>query len=320
MPLEAIVPAPYSQDLRERVIGFMALGGSARAAAMRFDVSVSSAIRWAQRWRAEGHARPRAMGGDRRSRLGEHRARVLQLVARQPDLTLQEIRSALAASCGITVGLSTVHRFLGVHNLTRKKRPYTRPSRTARMSPRLGASSSAANRRSTPSAWSSSTRPWAATNMTRRYGRCARGLRLRASVPHGHWKLTTLVAGLRTAGISAPYVFEGAINGQRFRAYVEQMLAPTLAPGDIVLLDNLRSHKVAGIAEAIAARGAQLVYLPPYSPDLNPIEQAFAKYKALLRKAAERTVESLWQTIGRIADLFSPAECRNFFNSAGYAT
>jgi len=161
---------------------------------------------------------------------------------------------------------------------------------------------------------------WAATNMTRRYGRCARGLRLRASVPHGHWKLTTLVAGLRTAGISVPCVFEGAINGRRFRAYVEQMLAPTLAPGDIVLLDNLRSHKVAGIAEAITARQAQLIYLPPYSPDLNPIEQAFAKYKTLLRKAAERTVDGLWQTIGRIADLFPPAECRNFFKSAGYAT
>ena len=114
-------------------------------------------------------------------------------------------------------------------------------------------------------------------------------------------------------------MFQGAINGQRFRAYIEQMLAPTLAPGDIVLLDNLRSHKVAGIAEAITARGAQL-NLPPYSPDLNPIEQAFAKYKALLRKAAERTVESLWQTIGRIADRFSPAECRNFFKAAGYAT
>ena len=127
----------------------MALGGSARAAATRFEVSVSSAVRWAQRWRAEGHARPRAMGGDRRSRLGEHRARVLQLVARQPDLTLQEIRSALAAS-GITVGLSAVHRFLSAHNLTLKKRAYTRPSRTARMSPRPGACSSAASRRSTP--------------------------------------------------------------------------------------------------------------------------------------------------------------------------
>jgi transposase len=111
----------------------MALGGSARAAAWRFDVSVSSAIRWAQRWRAEGHARPRAMGGDRRSRLREHGTRVLQLIAQQPDLTLREIRSALAASCGITVGLSTVYRFLVAHNLTLKKRPYTRPSRTARM-------------------------------------------------------------------------------------------------------------------------------------------------------------------------------------------
>ena len=161
---------------------------------------------------------------------------------------------------------------------------------------------------------------WAATNMTRRYGRCPRGLRLQASVPQGHWKLTTLVAGLRTSGISVPYVFDGAINGQRFRAYIEQMLAPTLAPGDIVLLDNLRSHKVAGVAEAIAAREAQLIYLPPYSPDLNPIEHAFAKYKTLLRKAAERTVESLWQTIGRIADRFAPAECRNFFKNAGYAT
>src|ERR687894_2035054 len=145
------MPAPYSQDLRERVIGFMALGGSARAAAIRFEVSISSALRWAQRWRAEGHARPRARGGDRRSRLGEHGARVLQLVAQQPDLTLREIRSALAAS-GITVGLSTVHRFLGAHNLTLKKRAYTRPSRTARMLPKPGAYLFAASRLSIPTA------------------------------------------------------------------------------------------------------------------------------------------------------------------------
>jgi transposase len=127
------MPAPYSQDLRERVIGFMGLGGSARSAAIRFEVSISSALRWAQRWRDEGHARPRAMGGDRRSRLGEHSARVLQMIAQQPDLTLQEIRSVLAASHGIAVGLSTVHRFVCAHDLTLKKRPYTRPSRTVRM-------------------------------------------------------------------------------------------------------------------------------------------------------------------------------------------
>ncbi|HEY6917032.1 MAG TPA: IS630 family transposase [Allosphingosinicella sp.] len=313
------MPAPYSQDLRERVIGFMALGGSARAAAVRFDVSASSASRWGRRWRAEGQARPRVMGGDRRSRLREHRARVLQLVAQKPDLTLEEIRRALAAACGVTVALSTVHRFLAAQKLTQKKtlhaaeqaRPDVAQARRVfiRRQPALD-----------PKHLIFIDETWAATNMTRRYGRCPRGLRLQASVPHGHWKLTTLVAGLRTSGISVPYVFDGAINGQRFRAYIEQMLAPTLAPGDIVLLDNLRSHKVAGVAEAIAAREAQLIYLPPYSPDLNPIEHAFAKYKTLLRKAAERTVESLWQTIGRIADLFSPAECRNFFNNAGYAT
>jgi transposase len=161
---------------------------------------------------------------------------------------------------------------------------------------------------------------WATTNMTRRRGRTARGLRLLAPVPHGHWKVTTLVAGLRCTGISAPCVFDGAINGARFRAYVEQVLAPTLRPGDIVLLDNLASHKIAGIREAIAAEGAELLYLPPYSPDLNPIEQAFAKCKAALRKAAERTRDALWQAIGRTLDRYSPAECRNFFNHAGYAT
>jgi transposase len=161
---------------------------------------------------------------------------------------------------------------------------------------------------------------WAATNMARRHGRAARGLRLLAPVPHGHWKVTTLVAGLRRSGITAPCVFDGAINGERFRAYVEQMLAPRLRPDDIVLLDNLSSHKIAGVEDAITAQGAQLVYLPPYSPDLNPIEQAFAKFKAVLRKAAERTREGLWQTIGRTLDLYPPQECRNSFTKAGYAT
>ncbi len=161
---------------------------------------------------------------------------------------------------------------------------------------------------------------WAATNMARRHGRAARGLRLLAAVPHGHWKVTTLVAGLRCSGITAPCVFDRAINGERFRAYIEQMLAPPLRPDDIVLLDNLSSHKIAGVEDAIIAQGARLIYLPPYSPDLNPIEQAFAKFKAALRKAAERTREGLWHTIGRTLDLYPPQECRNFFTKAGYAT
>jgi transposase len=159
---------------------------------------------------------------------------------------------------------------------------------------------------------------WATTNMTRRYGRAPRGERLVAAVPYGHWKTSTLVAGLRVSGITAPLVVDGAINGDIFRAYVEQVLAPTLKPGDIVVLDNLSSHKVAGVRAAIEARGATLVYLPPYSPDLNPIEQAFAKLKALLRKLAARTVARLWDALGDLLVSFTPQECANYLAHAGY--
>jgi transposase len=161
---------------------------------------------------------------------------------------------------------------------------------------------------------------WASTNMARRHGRCARGLRLLAPIPHGHWKTTTLIAGLRTTGIVAPCILDGAVNGSLFRAYTEQILAPALTPGDIVFMDNLSSHKVAGIREAIEGRDARLLYLPPYSPDLNPIEQVFAKLKALLRKAAERTRDGLWQAIGRVIDLLTSDECWNLFKNSGYST
>ncbi len=156
--------------------------------------------------------------------------------------------------------------------------------------------------------------------MTRTHGRCARGLRLLDPVPHGHWNTSTLVAGLRLTGITAPYVIDGAMTGPIFGLYVEPMLAPTLTPGDIVVMDNVATHKVAGIREAIEARDAQLLYLPPYSPDLNPIEQAYAKLKALLRKAAARTRDALWQAIGQATDLYTPTECLNLFKQAGYAT
>jgi transposase len=159
---------------------------------------------------------------------------------------------------------------------------------------------------------------WATTNMTRRYGRTPRGQRLVAVVPHGPWKTSTFVAGLRTSGLTAPLVIDGAMNGDIFRAYVEQVLAPTLKPGDIVILDNLGSHKVTGVRAAIEARGATLVYLPPYSPDLNPIEQAFAKLKTLLRKLAARTVSRLWDALGDLLDRFTPQECANYLASAGY--
>ena len=160
---------------------------------------------------------------------------------------------------------------------------------------------------------------WAKTNMARLYGRCAKGQRLVCPVPHGHWKTTTFIAGLRHNAITAPLVIDRPMNGVIFKAYVEQMLAPTLSPGDIVVMDNLSSHKIDGVRQAIEDRGARLLYLPPYSPDFNPIEMVFAKLKALLRKAAERTVDALWDTIGETLDTFTPQECVNYFKHAGYA-
>lgn len=159
---------------------------------------------------------------------------------------------------------------------------------------------------------------WAKTNMTRTRGRSLRGTRLVARVPHGHWKTTTFLAALRSTGLTAPLVVDGAINGAIFLAYVQQHLAPTLSAGDIVILDNLGAHKVAGVREAIEGRGARVAYLPPYSPDLNPIETVFSKFKALLRLAAERTVAALWQTCGRLLDAFTETECRNHIRHSGY--
>jgi len=154
--------------------------------------------------------------------------------------------------------------------------------------------------------------------MARLRGRAKRGERLRAGVPHGHWKTTTFVAGLRLGGMSAPMVLDGPMNRTSFLAYVEQVLCPTLAPGDIVVMDNLPAHKGTAVRSTIEAAGARLLFLPPYSPDFNPIENAFAKLKALLRKAAERTVEGLWQTIGTLLEAFSPTDCANYFAAAGY--
>ena len=161
---------------------------------------------------------------------------------------------------------------------------------------------------------------WVKTNMAPLRGWGPRGQRLKAYVPYGHWKTLTFIAALRHDRIDAPWVLDGPINGELFLLYIEQILAPTLSPGDTVIIDNLASHKVAGVREAIEAAGAKLLYLPPYSPDLNPIELAFAKFKTGLRKAAERTVDDLWRKIGALVHDFSPQECQNYFCHDGYAS
>jgi transposase len=155
--------------------------------------------------------------------------------------------------------------------------------------------------------------------MTRTHGRCLRGARLPAKVPHGRWRTLTFLAALRHDRVSAPCVIDGPINGRAFLAYVEQVLVPTLVPGDVVIMDNLGSHKGKAVRHAIRKAGAKLFFLPPYSPDLNPIEQVFAKLKTLLRKAAERSIEATWQRIGLLLDTFTPEECQAYFRHAGYA-
>lgn len=154
--------------------------------------------------------------------------------------------------------------------------------------------------------------------MARRHGRCRRGARLRAGVPHGHWKTTTFIGALTTRGFIAPFVIDRPINRDAFETYVEAVLVPELRPGDVVVMDNLSSHKGPRVREMIEAAGAELRYLPPYSPDFNPIENAFSKLKALLRKAAQRTIGGLWDAIGAFLYLFQPSECLNYFKAAGY--
>jgi transposase len=156
------------------------------------------------------------------------------------------------------------------------------------------------------------------TKMSRLRGRSLRGERCRSAVPHGHWKTTTFTGALRLSGMTAPMVLDGAMNGVTFRAYVEQVLTPTLRPGDIVVMDNLPAHKAEGVRHAIERAGCELRYLPPYSPDFNPIENAFSKLKAHLRARAERSVGALWNSVGEIVTLFEPHECANYFAAAGY--
>ena len=158
------------------------------------------------------------------------------------------------------------------------------------------------------------------TNMTRRHGRAQRGQRLVAKAPYGRWRTLTFLAALRVDRIDAPLVLDGPINGRAFTAYVEQFLVPTLAPGDIVIMDNLGSHKGKAVRRAIRAAGAKLLFLPPYSPDLNPIEQVFSKLKTLMRKAAERTVEDTWRRVGKLLDQFTAQECANYISNAGYGS
>lgn len=308
----------YSQDLRDRVIEATENGTSARKAAARFDVGTSTAIKWLERLRDSGERSARRPGRRPGSKLDPHRDALLAAVEAEPDSTLQELQRRLVEERGMHASIGTIWTFLDRHDLTFKKksahaaeqnRPDVLAEREDWFEGQLDLD---------PEKLVFVDESFATTNMARRYGRAPRGVRLRAPIPHGHRKKTTLVAGLRLSGVTATQLLDGSINGASFLEYVRQVLVPTLAPGDIVVIDNLSSHKSHPVREAIEAVGAKLLFLPPYSPDFNPIEKAFSKLKALLRKAAERTVSGVRQAIRCILAGITPTECANYFASAGY--
>ena len=310
---------PLSNDLRRRVVTAVVDGGmSRRGAARRFGIAPSTAIKWVHAWRRTGSWRPRAQGGDRRSQRIEARAEVvLALVDETPDMTLAEISAHLENEHGLRVSQSAVWRFFHRRGITFKKTAHASEQQRPDVLRRRHAwfeTQPALD----PGKLVFVDETGASTKMARRCGRALRGHRCRAPVPHGHWKTTTFVGALRLSGMTAPMVLDGAMHGAAFLAYVEQALVPTLKPGDIVVMDNLACHRSAAVRDAIQSAGAELRFLPPYSPDLNPIEMAFSKFKAYLKRRAARTVTELWEAIGHATDNFTPPECKNYFAAAGY--
>ena len=309
---------PLSNDLRERLVSAVDSGLSRRSAARRFGVAASTAIKWVNRWRRTGDVGPRPQGGDHRShRIEAHAEEILALVDETPDITLGEIAAHLDAGHGLTVAQSTVWRLLDRHGMTFKKTAHACEQQRADVLRRRQAWFDAQPDLK-PERLVFIDETGASTKMARRYGRAPRGERCQTPVPHGHWKTTTFVGALRLEGMTAPMVLDGAMHGAAFLAYVEQVLVPTLKPGDIVVMDNLPAHKPIAVRTAIEVAAAELRFLPPYSPDFNPIEMAFSKLKAFLKKTAARTVDDLWDAIAQGIDTFTPTECENYFAAAGY--
>ncbi|WP_156436363.1 IS630 family transposase [Bradyrhizobium pachyrhizi] len=307
----------YSKDLRVRAVELVESGESAREAARILNLGASTTIRWMDRWRKTGNVEAKPGTGHSRSPLEQHKQWLIELIAAEPDLTLEEIRARLRSQRKAKAGIGSIWRFFDRHSITFKKTLHAaeqdRPDVAAE---RAALKAEQPKLRAPRLIFIDETA--VTTKMVRHYGRSPRGERLVSGVSHGHWKTLTLVAALRIDGLTAPYVIDGAMDGPSFLAYVEQVLAPTLRKGDIVFMDNLRTHKIAGVREAIEAVGARVRYLPAYSPDLNPIEQAFSRLKAALRKGATRTVQALLKLIGKLVKSFAPQVCANYFRHAGY--
>ncbi|WP_369810016.1 IS630 family transposase [Bradyrhizobium sediminis] len=309
---------PYSLDLRKRVVTAIEGGMSRNQAAKRFGVAISTAIGWMQRVEETGSVEPGQMGGHKPKAISGDHAVWLSQRLRDSDFTIRGLVAELAGR-GLKVDYHSVWDFVHAEKLSFKKSVVAgerdRPD--------------VARRRSQWTKYQGRVEAerlvfidetWTRTDMAPLRGWALRGRRLPAKVPHGRWKTMTFLAALRHDRIDAPWFIEGPIDGESFRTYVEKALLPTLRPGDIVVMDNLGSHKSKSVRQLIRSAGAKLFFLPKYSPDLNPIEQVFAKLKHLLRKAAARTVDAVCAVIGQLLNAFTPQECANYLKNSGYRT
>ncbi|RWD01462.1 MAG: IS630 family transposase [Mesorhizobium sp.] len=307
-----------SMDLRERVVAAVKTEGmSRRAAAKRFGVSYSAAIEWVKLDEETGSVAPRKVGGSKPKKLsGAWRDWLIERCRKQA-FTLRGLVAELAER-GLEVDYRSVWEFVHAEGLSYKKKTLVAAEQDRPDVARRRAQWLAYQNRIDPARLVFIDETRTKTNMAPLRGWAPVGQRIKAKVPHGHWKTMTFLAALRHDGITAPWLIDGPINGERFRLYIETVLVPTLKPGDIVVMDNLGSHKGKAVRRTIRKAGAKLILLPKYSPDLNPIEQFFAKLKHWLRKAAKRTAETVCQAIGEILNRTTPAECSNYFANAGY--
>jgi transposase len=290
---------------------------SRNRAAKQFGVGISTAINWVKRVRETGSVAPGQMGGHRpKSISGEHRLWLLQRI-KDGDFTLRGLVAELAGR-GLKVDYRSVWEFVHAEKLSFKK-SVVAGERDRPDVARRRAQWTKYQDRVEPERLVFIDETWTKTNMAPLRGWAPCGERLVAKVPHRRWKTTTFLAALRHDRLDAPWLLEGPIDGESFRTYVEHVLAPALHPGDIVVMDNLGSHKSKAVRQLIRAAGAKLFFLPKYSPDLNPIEQVFAKLKHLLRKDRARTAETICAAIGQILRAFTPEECANYFKNSGYA-
>ncbi|MHB1205994.1 MAG: IS630 family transposase [Rhodospirillaceae bacterium] len=308
---------PLSMDIRERAMARLAAGQTVREVALALRIGASSVVKWSARQRQHGSVAPNRMGGHRpRAITGKYREMVLETIATKPHVSLRELTSLLEKA-GLKVHHASVGRFLKRERQSYKKTlmasEQERPKVARRREQWRKYQSRIDGRRLV-----FIDETWVKTNMAPLRGWGPRGSRLIGHAPYGHWRTMTFLAALRHDRIEAPWVVNGPINAKAFHTYVETQLIRTLQPDDVVVVDNLGSHKGEAVRRAIRAAGARLFFLPPYSPDLNPIEKTFSKIKQAMRKAMGRSIDEVHDALAAVLDTIAPTECSNYFKQAGY--